>query len=69
MVRVRRYVVYGNDNYYVGCFILEEKGHLQQVNDSHIHDIGKWIFATSFLWSYLFFSQMMLYWYANIPEG
>lgn len=47
---------------------LKKKGHLQQVNDSHIHDIGKWIFATSFLWSYLFFSQMMLYWYANIPE-
>ena len=47
---------------------LKKKGHLQQVNDSHIHDIGKWIFATSFLWSYLFFSQFMLYWYANIPE-
>lgn len=47
---------------------LKKKGHLQQVNDSHIHDIGKWIFATSFLWSYLFFSQFMLYWYADIPE-
>lgn len=47
---------------------LKRLGHLQQVNDSHIHDIGKWIFATSFLWSYLFFSQFMLYWYADIPE-
>lgn len=47
---------------------LKKKGHLQLVNDSHIHDIGKWIFATSFLWSYLFFSQFMLYWYADIPE-
>ena len=47
---------------------LKKLGHLQHVNDSHIHDIGKWIFATSFLWSYLFFSQFMLYWYANIPE-
>ena len=47
---------------------LKKVGHLQQVNDSHIHDVGKWIFATSFLWSYLFFSQFMLYWYANIPE-
>lgn len=47
---------------------LKKKGHLKQVNDSHIHDIGKWIFATSFLWSYLFFSQFMLYWYADIPE-
>lgn len=47
---------------------LKKNGYLQQVNDSHIHDVGKWIFATSFLWSYLFFSQFMLYWYANIPE-
>jgi hypothetical protein len=47
---------------------LRGKGLLPKLNDSHIHDIGKWIFATSFLWSYLFFSQFMLYWYANIPE-
>lgn len=47
---------------------LKKNGYLEQVNDSHIHDVGKWIFATSFLWSYLFFSQYMLYWYADIPE-
>ncbi|MBN8703597.1 MAG: quinol:cytochrome C oxidoreductase [Bacteroidetes bacterium] len=47
---------------------LKSKGYLQQVNDSHIHDIGKWMFATSFLWSYLWFCQFMLIWYANIPE-
>lgn len=47
---------------------LKSKGLLEKVNDSHIHDIGKWVFATSFLWSYLWFSQFMLYWYSNIPE-
>lgn len=47
---------------------LKRKGYLQQVNDSHIHDIGKWIFAISFLWSYLWFMQFMLIWYTNIPE-
>ncbi|MEZ4924531.1 MAG: quinol:cytochrome C oxidoreductase [Crocinitomicaceae bacterium] len=47
---------------------LKKNGYLEFVNDSHIHDVGKWIFATSFLWSYLFFSQYMLYWYADIPE-
>jgi hypothetical protein len=47
---------------------LKKLGHLTVVNDSHIHDIGKWIFALSFLWSYLFFSQFMLIWYPNIPE-
>ena len=47
---------------------LKKKGYLSKVNDSHIHDLGKWTFATSFLWSYLWFSQFMLIWYANIPE-
>ncbi len=47
---------------------LKKLGYLPKVNDSHIHDLGKWTFATSFLWSYLWFSQFMLIWYANIPE-
>ncbi|HAW52769.1 MAG TPA: hypothetical protein DCX54_10655 [Flavobacteriales bacterium] len=47
---------------------LKNKGLLPQVNDSHIHDVAKWMFAISFLWSYLWFSQFMLIWYANIPE-
>lgn len=47
---------------------LKKLGYLERVNESHIHDIGKWVFATSFLWSYLFFSQYMLIWYANIGE-
>ena len=47
---------------------LKKLGYLENVNDSHIHDIGKWIFAISFLWSYLWFSQYMLIWYANIGE-
>jgi hypothetical protein len=47
---------------------LKKKDYLPNVNESHIHDLGKWLFATSFLWSYLWFSQFMLIWYANIPE-
>ncbi len=47
---------------------LKSKGYLPQVNNSHIHDMGKWVFAISFLWSYLWFSQFMLIWYADIPE-
>tara|TARA_R110002050_G_scaffold245367_1_gene382959 strand:+ start:25394 stop:26590 length:1197 start_codon:yes stop_codon:yes gene_type:complete len=47
---------------------LMGKGYLKQVNASHIHDLGKFIFGISFLWTYLFFSQFMLIWYANIPE-
>jgi hypothetical protein len=47
---------------------LKSKGHLNEVNENHLHDLGKWMFAISFLWSYLWFFQMQLIWYANIPE-
>ncbi len=47
---------------------LKRKGHLQDVNENHIHDLGKWIFAFSLVWTYIWFSQFMLIWYANIPE-
>lgn len=47
---------------------LKGKGLLTYINDSHIHDLGKWMFAISFLWTYLWFSQFMLIWYSNIPE-
>lgn len=49
-------------------FYLQGQGHLKAVNESHIHDLGKWVFAISFLWSYLWFFQFMLIWYSNIPE-
>jgi hypothetical protein len=47
---------------------LKSKGYLPEVNKSHLQDLGKWMFALSFLWSYLWFSQFMLIWYADIPE-
>ena len=47
---------------------LMGQGYLKEVNASHIHDLGKFIFGVSFLWTYLFFSQFMLIWYADIPE-
>ena len=47
---------------------LQKQGYLKDVNESHIHDLGKWIFAFSLVWTYMWFSQFMLIWYANIPE-
>ena len=47
---------------------LRTQGYFPEVNESHMHDLGKWMFAISMLWSYLFFSQFMLIWYSNIPE-
>jgi hypothetical protein len=47
---------------------LKNKGYLEYVNKEHLHDLGKFQFAFSIFWTYLWFSQFMLIWYANIPE-
>ncbi|BBM89944.1 hypothetical protein COTS27_01662 [Spirochaetota bacterium] len=50
--------------------VLRMKGYLErEVNIEHYHDLGKLIFAFNVFWSYIAFSQYMLIWYANIPEG
>lgn len=47
---------------------LKSKGYMSKVNENHIHDLGKMLFGFSIFWTYLWFSQFMLQWYANIPE-
>lgn len=47
---------------------LYNRGYLPKLNERHIHDLGILLFAFSIFWTYLWFSQYMLYWYANIPE-
>jgi hypothetical protein len=47
---------------------LKNKGYLELTNNEHLHDIAKFMFAFSIFWTYLWFSQYMLIWYANIPE-
>ena len=47
---------------------LKSKGYLPQVNENHLHDVGKMMFGFSILWTYLWFDQFMLQWYGNIPE-
>lgn len=47
---------------------LKSRGYLEHVNSSHIHDLAKFMFGFSVFWTYLWFSQFMLIWYANIPE-
>lgn len=47
---------------------LKNKGYMELTNQEHLQDIGKFMFAFSIFWTYLWFSQYMLIWYANIPE-
>ena len=48
--------------------VLKSQGYLEKVNNSHIHDLAKFMFGISIFWTYLWFSQFMLIWYSNIPE-
>ncbi|MCB0391017.1 MAG: molybdopterin oxidoreductase [Bdellovibrionales bacterium] len=48
---------------------LTAKGRLNGfVNENHLHDLGKFLFAFTVFWAYIAFSQYMLIWYANLPE-
>ena len=47
---------------------LKSRGYLEYVNNSHLHDLAKFMFGLSIFWTYLWFSQFLLIWYANIPE-
>jgi len=47
---------------------LRSKGVLPMVNDSHLHDLTKYMFGFSIFWTYLWFSQFMLIWYADMSE-
>lgn len=47
---------------------LKNNGYLEYTNKEHLHDLGKFQFAFSIFWTYLWYSQFMLIWYANIPE-
>ncbi|MBG0781759.1 MAG: quinol:cytochrome C oxidoreductase [Bacteroidales bacterium] len=49
-------------------FVLQRMGYMKHVNEEHIHDMGKYMFGLSIFWAYLWFSQYLLIWYANIPE-
>lgn len=47
---------------------LRRKGYMNHITENHLHDVGKFMFAFSVFWTYLWFSQFMLIWYANLPE-
>jgi hypothetical protein len=50
------------------AIFLKQAGYLKALNSSHIHDLGKLMFGFSIFWTYVWFAQFMLIWYANLPE-
>lgn len=48
--------------------ILKERGYLKAVNESHLQDLGKFCFAFTIFWAYVWFAQFLLIYYANLPE-
>jgi hypothetical protein len=53
----------------VATVVLREKGYLHDaVKESHLHDLGKMLFAFSTFWAYIWICQYLLIWYGNIPE-
>lgn len=48
--------------------ILKQMGYAPQLNAAHFHDVGKFVFGFSIFWTYIWFSEFLLIWYANIPE-
>jgi hypothetical protein len=47
---------------------LRKQGYMTFFNKSHQHDMGKFVFAFSVFWTYIWFCEFLLIWYANIPE-
>jgi len=48
--------------------LLRERGYMQWVTEDHLHNMGQLLFGFSIFWTYLWFAQFLLTWYANIPE-
>lgn len=53
---------------YLLIIILKRNGYLAYVSDSHLHDVGKFMFGFSVFWAYIWVSQLLLIWYSNMPE-
>jgi len=48
--------------------LVKKLGYLPEVNENHFHNIAQLLIGFTIFWMYIWFSQFMLIWYANIPE-
>jgi hypothetical protein len=47
---------------------LRKQGYLSWITVDHLHNLGQLMFGFSIFWTYLWFAQFLLIYYANIPE-
>lgn len=52
----------------LSLILLRKAGYMQWVTEDHLHNLGQLMFGFSVFWTYLWFAQFLLTWYANIPE-
>ncbi|WP_412068525.1 hypothetical protein [Rubrivirga sp. IMCC43871] len=50
------------------ALLLKKGGMATDITVEHTQDVGKFMFGFVVFWTYVAFSQYMLYWYANLPE-
>ena len=48
--------------------LLRKAGYMSWVNNSHLHNLGQFIFGFSVFWTYVWFAQFLLIYYANMSE-
>ncbi|MBU0695690.1 MAG: quinol:cytochrome C oxidoreductase [Bacteroidetes bacterium] len=52
----------------VTLILLKKAGYLGWINDNHFHNLGQFVFGFSIFWTYIWFAQFLLIYYANMPE-
>ncbi|MGN8071519.1 quinol:cytochrome C oxidoreductase [Mucilaginibacter sp. SG564] len=48
--------------------LLRKSGYMQWITQDHLHNLGQLMFGFSIFWTYVWFAQFLLIYYANIPE-
>jgi hypothetical protein len=48
--------------------LLRQNGYFSWITQDHLHSLGQLIFGFSIFWTYVWFAQFLLIYYANLPE-
>jgi len=48
--------------------LLRQKGYFSWITEDHLHNFGQLLFGFSVFWTYVWFAQFLLIYYANLPE-